>query len=109
MIVVEEQHDQKSKRHSHKYPLHVECPKVDQPTPRLRWVKSSADGQSADVCSLDRTRNVRKADPEDGCNLCKSSASIMFSEENFQAYRIGIIGKQSSRPWFRQHATTDLL
>ena len=72
MIIVEEQHDQESKWHSHKYPLHVERPKVDQPASRLRWVESSADGQNADVGSLDCTRNVSKADPENGCNLCNS-------------------------------------
>lgn len=50
MVIVEEYHGQESKRDCHKYPFHVKVPKINQPPPRLSWIKSSGNWQLSNIC-----------------------------------------------------------
>lgn len=58
MIIIEEQHDQKSKRQRHENPFSVQFPKVNQPASRLRRVKGFADRNTGYIHSFERTRDV---------------------------------------------------
>jgi hypothetical protein len=49
MIVVEEKHGQKPKRHSNKYPLQIQIPEVNQPVSRLCGIERSNDREGTDV------------------------------------------------------------
>lgn len=69
MIIVEEQHDQKSKRQRHENPFHIQFPKVNQPAARLRWVEGFADRDTGHIHRFERARDVRKSHPEDGSDL----------------------------------------
>ena len=69
VIIVEQKHSQETKRHSNKDPFDIQVPKVDQPAPRLRWIKGFGDGHAFDVRCIESSREVREADPEEGSKL----------------------------------------
>ncbi len=64
MIIVEEQHDEESKRNRGKDPIYLEVPEIYQPGARLSGVKSPRYRHSADVGTFQVAWNVCKADPE---------------------------------------------
>lgn len=69
MIIVEEQHDQKSKRQRHENPFSIQFPKVNQPASQLRRVKGFADSDTGYTHYFERTRDMRKSNPENRPDL----------------------------------------
>lgn len=69
MIIIEEQHNQKSKWQRHENPFSVQFPKVNQPASRLRRVKGFADRNTGYIHNFERTGDVRKSHPENCSDL----------------------------------------
>lgn len=52
MVIVKEKHNQETERDGDEDPFYLESLEVDQPISRLRWIESTTDGESTDICSL---------------------------------------------------------
>jgi hypothetical protein len=52
MVIIEEQHEQEPKRHSHKDPFRSKVPKVNNPVSGLCRVESLGDGHRDKPASL---------------------------------------------------------
>lgn len=103
MVVVEEQHEQKTKRHSYKDPFHVESPELNQPAPGLRWEKRLCDRDSFDVCLLQMSRYMRKADPEDGAKLYNHQYEGQLEPER-KTYNVCVVSEHPSHLFLPQGA-----
>lgn len=69
MIVVEEEHKKETERKSYENPFNIQMPEVDQPRSICCRMERLCDWQIADVCSLQVSRKVRKADPKNRAEL----------------------------------------
>lgn len=65
MMVVKQQHGQKTKWQCHKDPSEIKIPEVNHPVPRLRWLESLHGGHECTVRTLKMPRNVRETGPEE--------------------------------------------
>jgi hypothetical protein len=90
MIVVEEEHHQKTERQSYKYPFDIESPKLNHPITRLRGLECTDCRYSILLSPTETSREVGEPNPKKG------------REDE------GVIGKDATYPWFPDGATTNL-
>jgi hypothetical protein len=91
VIIIEQQHHQEAKRQSHKHPLDIQIPEVDDPVPRLSGLKCANDGDAEDFSPLETPREPVEADPEKGRE------------------GEGIVGEDAADPGFPKCAAAELL